>query len=563
MKAEGAPNDASSGSWLAESAVRRLPIMGLAVAAVVSAIVLIALDSQLTFIADDWMLLVKRQGWSAEYFLHPFHGNIVAAPALIYKLTREVFGMSSATPYYCIAITAFLASAVLLFVYLRRRVGDWLALLGAILILFLGAAFEDLLFAFQIGYFAAVAAGLGMLIALDREDDRGDGFACVLLIVSLAFSSIGIAFAAGALVDVALGRRPRARRIYVALLPISLYILWWAGWGHLAENHVSVHNVLTTPEFVFDAAAAGITSLLGLATGDGSEPDQPHLIWGKVLLVAGLFLLAVRIVREKKVPRGLAVALAIGLALWILTGANREESRLPTSSRYQYPSAVFLLLIAAEMLRGLRVPKLAIVAAAAVTGAAVVGGMSLLHREHSERWVPYADSLRSTLAAVEIAGDRADPRFPLFFPPDVRAPARAYLSAVDEYGSPAFGEAELEARPSTERASADLTIAQALGLALVAPERTERVLRCEAVEASVAGYSGVTLLRGGFTLTNRSATGVEVLLSRFADEHAVVLGSLAPGVTTSLEIPVDESRRPWNLGLKGEGPVRLCTTEEL
>jgi len=563
VKAEGAPNDASSGSWLAESAVRRLPIMGLAVAAVVSAIVLIALDSQLTFIADDWMLLVKRQGWSAEYFLHPFHGNIVAAPALIYKLTREVFGMSSATPYYCIAITAFLASAVLLFVYLRRRVGDWLALLGAILILFLGAAFEDLLFAFQIGYFAAVAAGLGMLIALDREDDRGDGFACVLLIVSLAFSSIGIAFAAGALVDVALGRRPRARRIYVALLPISLYILWWAGWGHLAENHVSVHNVLTTPEFVFDAAAAGITSLLGLATGDGSEPDQPHLIWGKVLLVAGLFLLAVRIVREKKVPRGLAVALAIGLALWILTGANREESRLPTSSRYQYPSAVFLLLIAAEMLRGLRVPKLAIVAAAAVTGAAVVGGMSLLHREHSERWVPYADSLRSTLAAVEIAGDRADPRFPLFFPPDVRAPARAYLSAVDEYGSPAFGEAELEARPSTERASADLTIAQALGLALVAPERTERVLRCEAVEASVAGYSGVTLLRGGFTLTNRSATGVEVLLSRFADEHAVVLGSLAPGVTTSLEIPVDESRRPWNLGLKGEGPVRLCTTEEL
>lgn len=548
---------------MAESAVRRLPIMGLAVAAVVSAIVLIALDSQLTFIADDWMLLVKRQGWSAEYFLHPFHGNIVAAPALIYKLTREVFGMSSATPYYCIAITAFLASAVLLFVYLRRRVGDWLALLGAILILFLGAAFEDLLFAFQIGYFAAVAAGLGMLIALDREDDRGDGFACVLLIVSLAFSSIGIAFAAGALVDVALGRRPRARRIYVALLPISLYILWWAGWGHLAENHVSVHNVLTTPEFVFDAAAAGITSLLGLATGDGSEPDQPHLIWGKVLLVAGLFLLAVRIVREKKVPRGLAVALAIGLALWILTGANREESRLPTSSRYQYPSAVFLLLIAAEMLRGLRVPKLAIVAAAAVTGAAVVGGMSLLHREHSERWVPYADSLRSTLAAVEIAGDRADPRFPLFFPPDVRAPARAYLSAVDEYGSPAFGEAELEARPSTERASADLTIAQALGLALVAPERTERVLRCEAVEASVAGYSGVTLLRGGFTLTNRSATGVEVLLSRFADEHAVVLGSLAPGVTTSLEIPVDESRRPWNLGLKGEGPVRLCTTEEL
>jgi hypothetical protein len=532
----------------------------LAIAVFAAGVMLIRLDSQLTFIADDWMLLVKRHGWGADYFLDPFNGNIVAAPAVAYKLMLTIFGMGSATPYYVVAILCFLASAVLLFVYLRRRVGDWLALLAAILILFLGAAFEDLLFAFQIGYFAAVAAGLGALIALDREDDRGDRIACALLTVSLAFSSVGIAFVAGAVLDLVLGRRPRARRIFVAFVPIAFYGIWWLGWGHVGENHLSGHNIATAPKFVFDAASAGIVSLLGLATGDGSEPSQPHMIWGRILVVGGLLLLCARVAGDRKLSRGLAVALAVGLSFWLLAALNREISRLPTSSRYQYPSAVFLLLIAAEGLRGLRVPRFATVAAAAVTVAAVVGGVQLMKREHDERWVPYADSLRSSLAAVEIAGPVADPSFPVVFPPDIEVSARRYLSAVGSYGSPSFTEQQLEGRPATERASADLTVAQALGLALVNPDPKQRIVQCQPLKASADGLSGLTLLHGGFTLSNRSGTEVEVLLSRFADELSVDLGALAPGATGSLDIPEDESSRPWNLGLRGVGSVRLCTT---
>ncbi|MDX6595140.1 MAG: hypothetical protein QOI72_522, partial [Solirubrobacterales bacterium] len=314
----------------------RAPLLVLAIAVLASGVLLLALDSQLTFIADDWMLLVKRQGWGASYFLQPFHGNIVVALALVYKVMREFFGMGSATPYYVAAIAAFIASAVLLFAYLRRRVGAWPAVISAILILFLGAAFEDLLFAFQIGYFASVAAGLGMLIALDHESDRSDRLACALLAVSLAFSSVGLAFAVGALVDLGLGRRPKLRRAYVALLPIALFGLWWIGWGHTAQNHVSAHNLIATPKFVFKAAGAGITSLLGLATGDGSAPSQPHLIWGELLLILGIALVGVRIYRDRGISRGLAIALALGLTFWIAAGVNRDVTRLPTSSRFQY-----------------------------------------------------------------------------------------------------------------------------------------------------------------------------------------------------------------------------------
>lgn len=538
-----------------------LPLALLGVAAAASLVWILSLDSNLTFIADDWMLLVKRQGWGASYFLKPFHGNIVVGPAFVYKLMREVFGMGSATPYYAAAIATFVASGVLLFVYLRRRVGDWLALCGAVLILFLGAAFEDLLFAFQIGYYASVGAGLGMLIALDREDDRGDRVACFLLAVSLAFSSLGLAFAVGAVIDLVLGRKPPKRRAYVALAPIGLYALWWIGWGHTAENHLSAQHVLTSPEYVFKAAAGGITSLLGLASNDGSEPSQPHLIWGKLILIAGLLLLAWKLVRERRFSRGLAIALAIGLAFWLVAAFNRNLTRLPTSSRFQYPSAVFLLLIAGEMIRGLRIPKLAIAAAVVVTALAIGGGLSLMHREYSERWMPYADGVRSRLAAVEIAGSKADPHFQVFFPPDIEASARAYFLATDSHGSPAFSETELEARPQGEREEADLTLAQALDFALHPPANDLRAVACQPMQASGAGYTGLTLFYGGFTLTNGSKSGMEVRLGRFAEGFPVSLGKVPPGVETAFSVPVDSSRRPWNLGLVGSGSIRLCTTE--
>lgn len=540
---------------------RNLALLCLAVVVVAAGVLLISLDSHLTFLSDDWELLVGRHGWGAAYFLVPYHEHILLGPAIDYKFLLETFGMGSALPFYVVSIVAFLTSVVLLFLLLRRRVGDWPALIAAILVAFLGAAFEDLLLAFQIGYYGSMVAGLAALLVLDREDDRGDRLACLFVVVSLAISSLGLIFLLGVMADVALGRRPRRRRLYVALVPLAAYALWWLGWGHTAENEVSVHNVLHAPEFAFKAAAAGITSLLGLATGDGSEPSQPHLIWGKLILIAAIVLVGLRIYRERRISKGLAVALVLGLGFWILAGFSQDAERFPTSSRYQYPSAVFLLLIAAEALRGLRIPRPAVAVAAVVTGLAIWGGISLMHREYTERWRPAAESIRYSLAAVDIAGPGAQPDFPVTFPPALTVPARDYLRAVDEYGSPAYDEAELKARPQAERESADLTLAQALGLALRSPEPTQRVIACQPLQASAEGATGVTLLHGGFTLKNEAPAAVEVLLGRFAPSPSVSLGPVPPGVRTALRIPLDNSDQPWNLSLIGAGPVRLCTTE--
>lgn len=530
--------------------------MGVAVA--VAATLILSLDRHLTFVVDDWDLLIRRHAWTVGNLLDPFNEHIVVGPAFVYKLLTAAFGLESATPFYVVSVSVFCLSAVLLFVYMRSRVGDWPALVGAFLVLFLGAAYEDLLWAFQLGFFASVAAGIGMLIAFDREDDAGDALACGLLAVSMLFSSVGVAFLAGAIVELALGRRPRRGRAYVALLPFSLYALWWIGWGHTAESHVTLHNVEHLFGFVFDSAAAGFTSLFGLATGNGSEPDQPHLIWGRIALIVTAVLLTARLARERRISRRLAVALAIAVTFWILTGLVRDMERFPTSSRYQYPSAVFILLIVAEALRGVRIPRFAVAVAAPLAVLAAIGGYSLMHRKYEERWRPLADSLRVSLGAVEIAGDSVDPSFRVRFAPSSVATARTYLDVVDESGSPGFDETELAERSEPERERADRTIAGMLDLALVSPKPTERVLRCQTLRASTAATTGVILPHGGFRLANEAGSSAEVFLRRFADRFAVDLGAVGPGGGASLMIPADESPRAWVLGLKGEGPVRLC-----
>ncbi len=540
---------------------QRAALVGLGIAMIAAGIWLFSLDSHLTFIADDWELLVKRQGWGAGYFLDPYHENIVVGPAIVYRFLLTIFGMGSALPFFVVSVGLFLTSAALLFALLRRRVGDWPALVGAVLVLFLGAAFEDLLWAFQMGYFGSMVAGLGMLLALERGDERGDAIACALLAVSLAFSSLGLTFVVGAAVEIATGRRPRARRAYVALLPFALYALWWVGWGHTAESNFSAGNIANLPEFVYSAAAAGIVSLLGLATGDGSEASQPHLIWGQLLLLPVIGGVAWRIHRERSLPRGLAIALALGVFFWISAALVQNADRLPTSSRYQYGSAIFLLLIATETLRGLRIPRFAVGIAAAVAAFSMTGGIPLAEREYEERWRPTGESLRSSLAAVDIAGPGAEAGYRIAFAPSPVATAARYFDATADYGSPAYDESELEARPEAEKEGADLTLAQALGLALTEPAPGDRTIACEPLQASAEGETGTTLLHGGFTLANEASGDVEVMLGRFAAGLPVSLGPLPPGVKTALTIPVDDSDRPWALGLRGIGPVRLCTTE--
>lgn len=541
----------------------------------VSAALLLFWGSRLTFLLDDWEFLVYRRGFTADSILSPHGEHISIAPVLIYKALLATVGMGSSLPFLAVSFALFLTTALLVFIYLRRRVDPWLALLAGAVVLFLGPAFDDLIWGFQMGFNGSLACGLGVLLLLERGDRRGDVLGCALLTLGVTFSSLSLAFIAAACVDVAL-RPARLRRLYVVAAPALLYAIWWAGWGHDADTALSLHNAAHTPQFVFDAASAAVASLVGLVKF-GQGPNAGGLDWGRPLLVVALGLGAWRLQRMGRVPRGLWIALALAAAFWVLAGLNVKPGRGPTESRYLLPGAIFVLMIAAELLRGVRVPRGAI-AVAYVAGAAVIATNAYVLRDAYTAYRNTSDLIEADLGALEIARDRIST--PFFLDPDVAGTAyvpvssSGYFSAADAFGSPADSQAEIAAAPEPARAAADRVLARALGVSFgpvqTAPPASgpaPQMVGPAGVRARARGSCVVVdppgaILRlppGGASVQAPPRAGVAVALRRFATEtYPIAAAPLAAGQVGVARIPTDRAAEPWELALRSRGPTTVC-----
>lgn len=520
---------------------------------IASAVFILGLTAKITFITDEWDLLLLRGGWGAGQILDPFHEHPVIGPALVYKVFQPVFGMDSARPFQLAATGAFLLGAVLFFVYVRRRVGDWAGLIMTALILFLGGAFEDLLWAFQLGYFGSLAAGLGALIALDRDDRRGDAIACGLLVVSVCFSSLGIPFIAAAVVEWLLNPRDRLRRVFVPAVPILFFAVWWLGWGSQAQSEFSLSNIPDLPSYLFNSIGAGFTTIAGLATGDGSEPEQPHLIWGKLLLTAALLGTGWRLYRRGNLPKGLLVVGAAGLTFYLLAGLNQSDLRPPASSRYQLPSAVFILLFAAWVLEGVRIRMEVLAAAAVISLLAIGNGLSLMKDQAESRWQPTSENLLTSLGAIDLAGDAVRPDYAILVGLDQPVPIETYREATADFGSPGKSEDELRAADPAQRATADSTLIDALGIQLIG-RRPERKVVCEQISADdPPAYVGRRP-----DIRNLGSTDLGIGLSQFSDAPGPEIGSILPGSTAGLTLPKGDVTMPWKVAVTRGGPAMVC-----
>jgi hypothetical protein len=552
------------------------PVLPLFVAAALaSAALLLVLGSRLTFLLDDWEFLLYRPGFNAQSILAPHGEHISIAPILIYKALQATVGMGSSLPYLAVSIVLFLATSALLFVHLRRRVDPWLALLATIIVLFLGPAFDDLLWDFQMGYLGSLACGLGALLLLERGDRRGDVPACALLSVGITFSSLGLPFIAAAGVDVGLSGE-RLRRLYVVAVPALIYAVWWAGWGHTANSAISFHNAAETPQFVLDAAAAAVASLFGLVHLS-QDPSAAGLGWGQPLLLAALVLGAWRLHRMGRVPRELWIAIALGATFWLLAGLNFKPGRGPTVSRYQLPGVIFVLMIAAELLRGVRVPRGAIVGAYVVGAAIVASNVSLL-RDAAVAYRNTSDLIKADLGALEIARDRI--ASPIRLDEDIADTSYVgvyssdYLPAADRYGSPADSPAEIAAAPEPARVAADKVLGRALGIGfgtvgtpprasgpppqLVGPPRARarRGGGCLRVDAPAAI---LRLPPGGVIVYASRRAGAQVALRRFATASFPIGGAPLPaGQVGLLRIPTDRSTQPWEMELISTARTGVC-----
>lgn len=535
----------------------------LCLALAASGALLIVWQAHLTFLVDDWDLLILRPGFNAHVLLDPHARHLTLGPVLEYKAIQETFGMDSNLPYGAAATVSFLASVALLYVYVRRRVGDWVALAAVLPILVMGSAYEDLLSAFQIGYFGSMAFGIGALLVIERADGRGDAFACVLLVLSLAFAEIALAFAAGIAVAIALQRGP-LRRAWVVAVPILLYAAWYAAFGqsgaHLGPSGFSLHNVANTPAYVLDGFASSAGSLLGFGTpllfgGTGG------LEWGRPILLALGVISIAWLVRARPANRWwVLVPLAIGVSFWFLTGANYAFGRTPNASRYQYVGAVFLVMISAQLAAGWRPGGRGVIAVLGVSLVAAAGNFGTL-RDSYHSLSGLSVVVRGGLAGLDISADRARPDLVLTpensdFNYFTFLEAGPYLSAAEKFGSPAYSQEELAGAPEEARVAADKVMAAALPIALRAgPPPSAR--GCVEVGGAGSQTPIVSLPQGGADLSAPDGRRASLALRRYAGNSFPV----SPGVLRGQErliIPTDRSSRPWQLQVNAPGPIRVC-----
>jgi hypothetical protein len=529
-----------------------------------AAVLLLYLGRNFTFIQDTWYFLLDRPGVNPDAFLKPHNEHIVVIPVAIEKVLVALFGMTSALPERIVLTAMLLATAVLVFVYVRRRIGPWPGVIAAALLLFLGPSWSVLLWPFEIVIVGSVLAGVAMLLLLEREDKAGDAWACLLAVLSVGFSSLGVSFAIAAGADVLVHRRQRGmRRAWIALVPLVLYAVWYLGWGHEAPHHLTLDNALSSPVYLLNGFASSLDSLLGLSTIDVNDVGQPE--WGRPLLLAAIALVAWGQTRRRGFSPRLWPVTAAAVSYWLLAGFNYFPGRPAVAGRYGYAGAAFVLLIAADLLRGVRFGRTALMIGAVVTTLAVAS--NLVFFRTGKNWLEEVSILtRADTGALDIAKRTVAPDFSLT--PEVAGTASLeavdaehYFEATREHGSPGYSPSELAGAPESARRQADIVLSQALPLsAQVRPDgfRTGGGSGCTIV-AGDGAVADLAVPPGLTRIEVSPGPAAEVSLRRFATGEFPVPTAGAPGGSVMLlRVPRDASRRPWHLHVQARQTARVC-----
>jgi hypothetical protein len=308
------------------------------------------------------------------------------------------------------------------------------------------------------------------------------------------------------------------------------------------------------------AVATG--SLFGLGpTLVGGSID---LGWGREILVALVVVVGYRQLRRPGFFPGLWPVAAAAAANWFLTALNAFPGREPTSSRYQYAGAIFIVLILANLFKGVRVSRAVVIVGAIVTALAVGPNLIAL-KNGADVLKQQSVFTRADTAAIEIAERTVAPDFQLNpevagTPSLINVFAGEYLQAVEEYGSPAYTPAELAGAPEEGRRQADIVLAQALPISAtrLPGQVGGNGATCVTVPGGAAA-SDVPIAPGRTRIEVAPGPHADLTMRRFAVGEYPVTVRGAPGDSvTVLHVPRDSVARPWRLHVDAEQPVRVC-----
>jgi hypothetical protein len=561
----------------------RLARPTLVAAVIVSGLLLLHLTRGTSFWADDWTWIATRRGDTVDAFLAPYNGHLSLVPVAIYRLMFAIFGIGSYTPYRALVIVLSLVVAALLFVYARARTGELLALLLAVSMLFLGPGWQDMMWAFQIPWLIVCAAGIVALMLLERRTRRGDAGACALLVLAICSTSLGLAFAIGIAVDLALSRR-RWRDAWIVLIPLLLYGIWAL---HYHPNQIDLTAVTTIPVNLAEAAAAALSSLAGQSGIVPFNGTGTSLTYGWPLLVLAL-VLALRHARNA-LPRARSVSLAVTFVVFAASvSIVHGELASPLSSRYIYVYCLLATLLIAEVARGIRPSRLVQVSLCVAALVAVVSNIGNLRAQ--SMYIRQSGAVTNgALMALDL--DRASvasstpARIALY--QFVKLSAGAYFDARRTLGSPAFTIAQLRTADANAQSTADSQLLADGDVTLTsgpASAGTRHSIAPAGAAVRVLASTNGTVARAGscirftpeaalapgspasvslFVVAGRlsvtaAATRATLSVRRFATT-LTPLGTVSAQSSAIVTIRRDSTSLPWYVQLSSIAPVRACT----
>jgi hypothetical protein len=534
----------------------------LAALMLVAGALLLYMGRELTFFYDDWNFVTQDYGGGIHSLLVAHVGNPVWFPVAIYKVLFHLVGLNHYAVFRLVVIGLHLFCGGMVYLLAARRVSPVPALLAAALILFLGAAWEDLLWAFQVTYLLSVAGGLAAWVLLERRRRWSEIAAMLCLIVAVGSSSLGIAIVIGVAVELAWRRHWRGG--WIVIVPALLYGLWYL---HYGESQLTENGLINAPGFSEDLAAAAFGGLVGRA-----------LEWGRPLALVGAILVARHLARPLPVSARLAGLLATAFSLWIITGVARSTISQPEASRYIYLGAVVIVLVGVELLQGVSITPRAIAVATVFVVVCAVTGFTALHAGSMDLRST-SQTVKADLGALEIAAAYAPPTYQ---PDPQGAPqiqAGPYLHTVRSIGStPADTPAEIIAAEPSVRTEVDEDLIKLEAAGALAPTSlTVHASGSYPLIANVGGSAPVhsdhcwkttAVGSGGYTefllppaglLVRGEGQAVQVVVRRFSPPlGGVTLGTVQPQQSAVVKFPVDASGRPWFVRLTSAASAEVC-----
>ena len=370
---------------------------------------------------DDWNFVLDRRGsgpslipGTTDQWLQPHNGHPVMVLVGIYRAAGTLVSYNYPAMIGLAALVhAALAAAV--YVYSRRRLGPWGALVPALLIAVLGRGASVVLSPIVMAFTLALLAGVLGLNVIDGPGSRRPVIVAFLGLFALCSSGLGVA----RVLTVAADRLPRSRswRSFVvwsatAATPFAVFVFWYVNVRDGTRRSTEFAGSIA---FAFRLLANGVAALFGV--GPGRAPI--------VSAALAVLLAAVLVLRRDAVDRYRLGALAVGLAADLaLVSWARAGNALPASGRYLYVVGVQVTLIGVEAARGLTIAakrwrRVTAGASIAIVGAAAIAGSgsfrtvaSEFGRDNRRTQVALAGFLRAQMNGVVFADDfQPDPEF--------------------------------------------------------------------------------------------------------------------------------------------------------